>query len=146
MKASLVPGIRHQKRYVIPEDKTVPHVYPESPMFLEMPKVFATAYLVGLVEWACMEAIAPHLDPAERSVGTEVRLTHSAASLPGMAATVSISLEGVDGRRLSFKVSAHDGVDPICEGTHERFVIDPERFLKRLEQKAQAARAQGSGG
>jgi len=140
MKSTLVPGIALAFRYTVADDKTVPHVYPESPLFREMPSVFATAYLVGLLEWACIEAIAPHLDPGEQSVGTGVWVTHSAATPPGLTVTVEVSLLKVEGRRLTFSVRAHDGVDPIGEGTHERFVIDRERFVRKVAEKAAAAR------
>ncbi len=146
MKTSLVPGIQHEKRYTVPVDKTVPHVYPESQMFRDMPQVFASAYLVGLLEWACMEAIQPHLDASEGSVGTDFRLTHSAATPPGLTVTVSVALERVEGRKLTFRVSAHDGVDPICEGTHDRFVVDAGRFAKRVAEKASRAGPPGGAG
>ena len=139
MKPSLAPGITLTFRYAVPEDKTVPHVYPESPRFREMPSVFATAYMVGLLEWACIEAIQPHLDPGEQSVGTGVWVTHGAATPPGFTVTVDVALLKVEGRRLTFAVRAHDGVDPIGEGTHERYVIDRERFVRKVGEKAAAA-------
>lgn len=139
MKPTLVPGLAHTFRYRVPLEKTVPYVYPESPYFREMPRVFATAYLVGLLEWACIDAIAPHLDAGEQSVGTAIAVTHSAATPPGLTITVELSLTKVDGRKLTFAVRAHDGVEPISEGTHERFVIDAARFVRKVEEKAQAA-------
>ena len=60
-----------------------PHLYPEAKAFQEMPKVFATGYMVGLMEWACIEAMAPHMEPGEGSVGTLVNVTHTAATPPG---------------------------------------------------------------
>lgn len=142
MKSSLAPGLTFTFRYEVPEDKTVPHVYPESPLFREMPAVFATAYLVGLLEWACIEAIRPHLDAGEQSVGTGIWVTHSAATPPGFTVAVDLSLLKVEGRKLTFQLRAHDGVDAICEGTHERFVVDRERFGRKVQEKAaKAARA-----
>ncbi len=135
MKA-LNPGLTFEHRYLVPEDKTVPHVYPESPLFRAMPPVFATAYLVGLMEWACMEAIQPYLEPGEQSLGVDIRISHIAATPPGLTVTVQVRLEAVDGRRLSFQVSAHDGVDSIGEGTHQRVVIQTERFLNKIASKA----------
>src|SRR5512133_2662305 len=120
MKPTMVPGLTHTFRYRVPPEKTVPHVYPESAIFREMPPVFATAYMVGLLEWACMEAMAPHLDAGEQSVGTAISVTHTAATPPGLTVTVEVKLTHVDGRQLFFEVSAHDGVDPIGSGTHER--------------------------
>lgn len=136
MKPTLAPGLAFTFRYRVPEDKTVPHVYPESPLFQEMPRVFATAYLVGLLEWACIEAMRPHLDAGEQSVGTSISVTHTAATPPGFTVTVDVRLVAVDGRRLAFEVKAHDGVDPIGEGRHERFVIDAARFVKKVGEKA----------
>ncbi len=141
MKPSLAPGLTLTFRYTVPPDKTVPHVYPESPRFREMPEVFATAYLVGLLEWACIEAIQPHLEPGEQSVGTGVWVTHSAATPPGLTVRVEVELLEVEGRRLRFSVRAHDGVDAIGEGSHERFVIDRERFVRKVQEKAGKAGA-----
>ncbi len=139
MKPSLAPGLTSVFRYRVPEDKTVPHVYPESPLFREMPRVFATAYMVGLMEWACIEAMRPHLDPGEQSVGTAISVTHTAATPPGFTVTVRVRLVEAEGRRLKFEISAHDGVDPIGAGTHERFVIDRERFVRKADEKARRA-------
>jgi fluoroacetyl-CoA thioesterase len=140
MKPTMQPGITHRLQFRVPADKTVPHVYPESAIFREMPPVFATAYMVGLLEWGCMEAMAPHLDPGEQSVGTGIWVTHSAATPPGLTVTVEVTLTAVEGRRLRFDVTAHDGVDPIGRGTHERFVIDGARFARKAEEKLRLAR------
>jgi len=137
MKESLQPGITHTFAFIVPETKTVPHLYPEAPEFQAMPRVFATGFMVGLLEWACIQAIEAHLDwPREQTVGTRIDVSHSAATPPGLTVTVRVALEGVDGRRLRFAVSAHDGVDEICRGTHERAVIDAERFNAKVAKKA----------
>jgi fluoroacetyl-CoA thioesterase len=142
MKDTLKPGLTHTFRFTIPETKTVPHLYPESTMFREMPAVLATGYMVGLMEWACVDAIRPYLDwPAEQSLGTHVSFSHEAATPPGLTVTVEVKLVEVDGRRLRFEVEAHDGVDRISRGTHERHVIDAARFTSRIAGKA--ARATG---
>src|SRR6478672_470267 len=71
LKPSLKPGITYQHRFVVPVTKTVPALYPEAEEFLAMPEVFATGFLVGFLEWACLKAINPHLDwPLEQTVGT----------------------------------------------------------------------------
>jgi fluoroacetyl-CoA thioesterase len=141
-RPALGPGLSATFAFVVPETKTVPRLYPEAPEFQTMPAVFATGFMVGLIEWTCMQAIAPCLDvPSEQSVGTDVKLSHSAATPPGLTVTVQARLETVDGRRLTFVVSAHDGIDEICRGTHERFVIDTARFNDKLVRKREAARA-----
>lgn len=141
MKDSLKPGLTHRFQFRISPSKTVPHLYPESQMFREMPEVLATGYMVGLVEWACIEALRPHLDwPREQSLGTRVDFSHLAATPPGLTVTIDVKLEKVDGRKLTFSISAHDGVDRITEGTHERSVIDSAKFLAKVGEKARRAR------
>jgi fluoroacetyl-CoA thioesterase len=140
MKDTLKPGLTHRFQFRIPPSKTVPHLYPESQMFREMPEVFATGYLVGLLEWACIEALRPHLDwPREQSLGTHVNFSHLAASPPGLTVTVDVRLDRVDSRKLSFSITAHDGVEKITEGTHERVVVDRAKFTAKLHEKAQRA-------
>lgn len=136
MKQSLVTGLTHELGFRVPASKTVPALYPESPEFRAMPEVFATGYLVGLLEWACIQLVNPHLDwPREQTVGTHINVSHSAATPPGLVVTVNAKLVGVDGRRLSFEIDAHDGVDLIARGSHERFVIDYERFSNKARTK-----------
>ena len=111
MKDDLRPGLEHEFRFTVPESKTVPALLPESPEFQLMPKVLATGYFVGLLEWACIQAINPWLDwPAEQTVGTHVDVSHSAATPPGLEVAVKVRLTQVDGRRLVFHVEAHDGI------------------------------------
>ena len=141
MKDSLKPGLEYELVYRVPESKTVPHLYPEAPEFQVMPRVFATGFMVGLMEWACLLAILPHLDwPTEQSVGTHVNLSHSAATPPGFEVRAKVKLVKVDGRRLVFEIEANDGVDSICTGTHERFIINAPKFVEKVKAKAQAAR------
>lgn len=138
MEPSLKPGIEYEFRFRVPGSKTVPALYPESPDFQEMPQVFATGFLVGFLEWACIKAVKPHLDwPEEQTVGTHISVSHSAATPPGLEVTAKVKLIQVDGRRLVFAVEANDGVDVISKGTHERFVINWARFTETVKQKAQ---------
>lgn len=139
MKQSLRAGLEGVYRYRVPESKTVPEIYPEAPDFQLMPRVFATGYLVALAEWACVELVKPHLDwPREMTLGTHVSLSHAAATPPGFTVEVRARLEQVEGRKLVFAVSAHDGVDAITTGTHERHVIDAARFACKLATKLPA--------
>jgi fluoroacetyl-CoA thioesterase len=136
MKPSLREGIEHELRFVVPESKTVPALYPESPEFREMPRVLATGFLVGLLEWACIEALKPYLDwPREQTVGTQIDVSHSAATPPGLEVTAKARLVEMQGRRLVFELEAHDGVDLISRGTHERVVIDSGRFDAKIKMK-----------
>jgi fluoroacetyl-CoA thioesterase len=138
MKESLKPGIKFEHRFVVPTSKTVPALYPESDEFAAMPEVFATGFLVGLLEWACIKAINPHLDwPREQTVGMHINVSHEAATPPGLEITTSVELIAVEGRKLVFTVMAHDGIDQISSGRHERFVINRERFDARIGAKTQ---------
>jgi len=137
LKESLKPGIRYEHKFVVPPSKTVPALYPESPEFEAMPEVFATGFLVGFLEWACIKAINPHLDwPKEQTVGTHINVSHEAATPPGLEVTARIELVKVDGRRLVFAVEAHDGVDLISTGQHERFIIDKGKFDAKVLEKS----------
>jgi len=139
MKDSLKAGIEFELRYRVPESKTVPALYPESPEFREMPEVFATGFMVGFLEWACIRAVVPHLDwPEEQTVGTHINVSHTAATPPGLEVTAKVRLVNVEGRRLVFEVEARDDVDAISKGTHERFVINKARFLEKTQQKAKS--------
>jgi fluoroacetyl-CoA thioesterase len=115
MKNFLKPGLIFNFQYKVPENKTVPHLYPEAPEFQEMPKVLATGFMVGLFEWACIQAINPHID--------------------WPTVNVKVKLEEVEGRRLVFSIVADDGMDTISEGTHDRFIIDAAKFNAKIATK-----------
>jgi fluoroacetyl-CoA thioesterase len=137
---TLRPGLTYEFRYQVPATRTVPHLLPEAPDFAAMPQVLATGYLVGLLEWTCMQLLRPHIDwPAEQTVGTHIAISHEAATPPDLTVTVSAVLAEVVGRRLVFTVSAHDGHDTIARGTHERVLIDSQRFAEKAAAKAALA-------
>ena len=137
MKDTLRPGLAHRLRFRVASAKTVPALYPEAAEFQAMPEVLATGYLVGLLEWACVLALMPHLDwPREQTLGTHVDVSHEKATPPGMIVTASARLASVDGRRLRFDVEADDGIDVIARGSHERFVVERDRFDAAVRAKA----------
>ena len=139
MKNSLQPGLTYTFKFKVPENKTVPHLLPESPEFQAMPEVLATGFMVGLFEWTCIQAINPHIDwPREQTVGIDVKLNHIAATPPGLTVTVNVKLEQVDGRKLVFSIVADDGIDKISEGTHDRFIIDAAKFNAKMAAKINA--------
>ena len=136
MKETLQPGIRFEHSFTLTEAKMVPALYPEAPEFQEMPDVFATGFMVGFLEWACLKSVIPYLDwPNEQTVGTHVNFSHLAASPSGLTVTAKVKLVEVDGRRLKFEVEGHDGVDIISTGTHERFIIDKAKFDASVKKK-----------
>lgn len=136
MKDTLKPGLTYEHQFTVTDAKLVPALYPEADEFLAMPKVFATGFMVGFLEWACIKLLHPHLDwPAEQTVGTHVNVSHEAATPAGRVVTAKVELVAVDGRKLMFTVEAHDGIDVIAKGTHERFVINREKFDAKLQSK-----------
>jgi fluoroacetyl-CoA thioesterase len=136
MLPSLVPGLTHTLRYTVPRNKTVPFIYPENPDFQAMPEVFATGFMVALMEWSCTDLLKPHLEPGEGSLGTMIEVTHEAATPAGFTITVQARLEKIDGRRLEFEVEGHDGHDMIGKGRHGRAVVTWDRFNQRVKDKA----------
>jgi len=142
MKDTLKPGIESEFTFPVNDLKTVPALYPESPEFKAMPRVFATGFMVGFIEWACIRLVKPHLDwPEEQTVGTHINVSHTAATPAGMAVTARVKLVAVEGRRLVFDVEARDEVEVISRGTHERFVINKKRFDEKMAGKARKKEA-----
>ncbi len=140
MKDTLQVGATARLEFKVPANKTVPHLYPEAHEFQVMPTVFATGFMVGLMEWACLKVLEPHLDPGEGSLGIHIDVSHTAATVPGQVVTVDAECTGIQGRRVSFKVVAHDGFEKIGEGRHERMIVPWERFVARVNEKAKRAR------
>ena len=137
MKPSLAPGLSFEFAFKVPKNKTVPYLFPEIPEAGQMPEVFATGFMVGLIEFACIQAINPHIDwPGEQSVGIGISVNHTAATPPGFTVTVRGTLDRVEGRRLFFTITAHDGIDQITQGTHERFIVDARKFNAQVAEKA----------
>jgi fluoroacetyl-CoA thioesterase len=135
MKDTLIPGLEHTFSFLVSKEKTVPYVYPESDLFREMPEVFATAFMVGFMEWACMEALRPYLEEGERTLGTMINITHQAATPPGMTVTAHVKCLEVDGKRTLWEIEARDNMEIIGKGTHERFTVNNEKFSARVAAK-----------
>src|SRR5437762_14381254 len=126
--ADLKPGLRHSATLRVTDQLAVPASGRLLGAAAEMPPVFATAQMIGLVEWTCVAALAPYLAPHQRTVGTRVEISHLAATPIGMNVTAEIKLVEIDARRLRFQVRCRDEAEPIGEGFHERMVIDDDRF------------------
>ena len=139
MKSTLKPGLTHRFAYKVPENKTVPYTYPESAIIAAMPKVFATGFMIVLMEWTCTQLLDQYLDAGEGSLGTHVDVSHLAATPPGMTVKVDVEVLEVRGRKIVFKVRAHDGMDLIGEGRHERVAVVWDRFNAKVAEKARSA-------
>lgn len=142
MKPTLKVGEKTSFSFRIPATKTVPHLFPEAHEFQLMPTVFATGFMVGLMEWTCLKVLEGHLEAGEGSLGVQINVSHVAATVPGQTVTVDAECTSINGRRIAFKVRAHDGIDLIGEGMHERVIVDWDKFEQRVNGKAKAARVQ----
>jgi fluoroacetyl-CoA thioesterase len=135
------PGIEYTHSFVVSQTKTVPALYPESEEFVAMPNVFATGFLVGFIEWACIRAINPYLNwPHEQTVGVHIDVNHVAATPPGLEVTAKVRLVKVAGKRLLFDVEVYDEVELISQGKHERSIIIKEKFDAKMEEKINSRR------
>ena len=134
MLNSLVPGVAHSLSLQVNDQLLVTAFTPHFPGFADLPPVFATAFLVGFMEWACIETIKPYLLDGENSVGTHVYLSHVAPTPAGMRVTAQVELIEVKERMLRFRVDCYDGCGLIGSGYHERTVVDPERFMAKVRK------------
>jgi fluoroacetyl-CoA thioesterase len=136
MTESLQAGMTFEFSYGITSERTVPHLYPDIEEATLMPEVFATGYMIGLMEFACIKFINPYINwPRQQTVGVHINVSHTAATPPGMTVTVKGRLDKVDGRKLSFSLEAFDDQDLISKGTHDRFIINAEKFNASVEKK-----------
>jgi predicted thioesterase len=97
--------------------------------------VFSTPALVGLMEATAVLALEGHIQPGQTSVGTHMDVRHLAATPVGMKVRTSAVLIVLEGRKLTFKIQAWDEVEMIGEASHERFVVDEDRFMTRVTTK-----------
>lgn len=97
--------------------------------------VFATPAMIALMEKTAMRSVAPYLEGGQGTVGTALTVKHTAATPVGMAVRCQSELTAVEGRKLTFHVEAFDAEGSIGTATHERFIIDNERFLQKAQAK-----------
>jgi fluoroacetyl-CoA thioesterase len=93
--------------------------------------VFGTPSLVALLETAAVNALKGHLESGETSVGTWIDISHLAASPVGVVVSAEAVLTGVDGRKLTFAIVAHDPRQKVGEGRHHRVIVSRQRFLEK---------------
>jgi predicted thioesterase len=129
MKNTLVVGITGEVKQKVVSNHLVSHYHPEGPA------VFGSPFMLMAMEFAAFEAIRPHLDTGEQSVGVEFQFAHLAATPAGATVTARAEVLAVEGQKISFRIEAHDEQEMIGQGTHVRHVIDMQRFLKRTRKK-----------
>jgi len=138
MKATLCPGVSRVNHITVNRDRSIGFMGEEG-------RVYGTPHLVGDIEQTCRELLLEHGDAGEDSVGTDIAIKHLAPTLLGMSVEITVTVSEVEGRKVSFDVSAKDEIEPICSGTHGRFVVDVGKTIERLKAKA-AKRAGGKTG
>jgi fluoroacetyl-CoA thioesterase len=136
MSTALVPGITHTLSLEVNDQLLVTAFTPHFSGLADPPPLFATAFMVGFMEWACIEALKPYLPDGHNSVGTHVYLSHVAPTPLGMKVTAQVELVEIKGRTLRFRVDCYDACDLIGSGFHERTVIDTRRFIAKVAEKA----------
>ncbi len=139
MKPSLMPGLSDLHAYLVGVENTVPHLAMDRSTFDDIPEVLATAYMAVMMEGACTKVLRPHLDAGEGSLGIHLNVSHVAATVPGQTVTVTATIEKVEGRKITFRVGAHDGIERIGEGTHVRAIVPWERFKTSVAAKSTRA-------
>ncbi len=130
MNTSFQVGMSHELKIKSLPEHSARCFYPD------LPDVFATPVLGGLMERVSAELIGMHLKPGEQSVGISMNLQHSAATPLGMEIRVRAEITAVEGKKLTFKVVAFDEAEKIGEATHERFIIQADKFNARVAEKA----------
>jgi len=129
MKASLRPGVSRTSLLTVDRDRSIGFMGEEG-------RVYGTPFLVRDIEQTCRELLLEHGDAGEDSVGTDISIKHLAPTLVGMSVEIKVTVNAVEGRKVSFDVSARDEIEPICSGTHGRFVVDVGKTIERLKAKA----------
>ncbi len=129
MKPSLQPGVSLTRKITIDRDRTIGFMGEDA-------RVYATPFMIRDMEMACRDLIMQHADAGEDSVGIEVAVKHLAASLTGMTVEIVARVASVEGRKVTFEVTAKDELDEIGAGMHARFVVDTAKTVERLKAKA----------
>jgi fluoroacetyl-CoA thioesterase len=130
----LVPGLKYSEAVTVTDEMTPGHLRGDAI------RVLSTPDMIRLIEQTAIQAVQSQLKPGQTTVGTRVDIAHLAATPEGMTVTIAVELTAVDRRRLGFRVEVHDEVEKVAEGTHERFIIDRDQRLPRLQTKLDAWR------
>lgn len=133
MKASLVAGLSKNSRIDIDTDRTISFMGDEC-------RVYGTPYLLYDIEMLCRDLLLEHSDQGEDSVGTSVQLDHTGPTLQGMWVDITVVIAAVEGRAVTFDITARDALEQVATGTHARFVVDVEKTAARLKGKLAKAR------
>jgi fluoroacetyl-CoA thioesterase len=129
MSEELKAGLTHEIERQVTEDLSAQKVFPH------VPNVYATRAMVGHFEEVCAEMVLPYLGEGEQTVGIGMKFSHIAATPIGMKVRFNAKLVEVEGRKLTFEVEGFDEVEKIGKATHERFIINAEKFNSKIAEK-----------
>jgi fluoroacetyl-CoA thioesterase len=129
MSEELKAGLTHEMERQVTEDLSAQKVFPH------VPNVYATRAMVGHFEEVCAEMVLPYLGEGEQTVGIAMKFSHIAATPIGMKVRFTAKLVEVEGRKLTFEVEGFDEVEKIGKATHDRFIINAEKFNSKIAEK-----------
>ena len=136
MKASLVAGIRRVEQVAVDESNTIDFLGDEL-------RVYSTPSMVHDVEYACWRLIGEHLDPGETSLGVHVEVNHLGATPIGHRVEIAVTVQSVDGRRVTLGATVRDAAEVVGRGTHVRVVTEVDRLRPRVGSKRERLAAAG---
>jgi fluoroacetyl-CoA thioesterase len=136
MKSTLLQGLVGSSSQVVDRALTVPAVAPQFSRFLGGPRALSLMGLIGFVEQACMELLAPHLEGDELSVGIDVELTHTTPTPVGATITADLQVILVEPRAVLIAVTVSDNESVISVGRHRRAILNRSRYDNKLAEKA----------
>lgn len=134
MAMKLAEGLSKTARIEVDDSRTISFMGDEG-------RVYATPELIRDIEITCRNLLLECIDDGQDSVGTHVDISHIAATPIGMWADITATVKAVDGRSVSFEISANDPVEVICRGSHRRFIVDVDKTLARVKEKASSIQA-----
>ena len=129
MSEELKAGLTHEMERQVTEDLSAQKVFPH------VPNVYATRAMVGHFEEVCAEMVLPYLAEGEQTVGIGMKFSHIAATPIGMKVRFNAKLVEVEGKKLTFEVEGFDEVEKIGKATHDRFIINAEKFNSKIAAK-----------
>ena len=124
-RRELPAGLRGEAEITVTHEQTLNHHNPE------LPPIFSTPHMIGIMEWAAANAMKPYCDEGEISVGTAINIEHRAPTGIGQHVKAQAELESSNGRFYVFRVSAHNGVEEIGRGTVTRAFVNPAKAAER---------------
>ncbi len=134
MNETLSAGLETTRKFEIDKPRTIDFMG-------ESLRVYATPELIRDIEVTCREMLQEHLGEGEDSVGTRVEVDHTGATMLGMTVELRATVAAVEGHLVTFEVSAHDGIEEVAKGRHNRFIFDISTLERRLRDKVARAKA-----